>query len=60
VPTGCSIFPAEIFAPPRRWVEKQYPGLVYWSEPDRGGHFAAMEQPALFASEIRQCCRLWR
>jgi len=60
VKAGCSIFPREIFAPPRRWVEKQYTNLVYWSEVDRGGHFAAMEQPELFVRELRKCFALWR
>lgn len=57
---GCTIFPREIFAPPRRWVEKQYTNLVYWSEVDRGGHFAALEQPELFVQEVRNCFALWR
>ncbi len=53
VPTGASIFPREIFRPSRRWAERQYPHLVYWQELDRGGHFAAFEQPALFVDEVR-------
>jgi pimeloyl-ACP methyl ester carboxylesterase len=53
--TGCSLFPTEIFKPSRRWVERQYPNLAYWNEVDRGGHFAAMEQPELFVSEMRHC-----
>jgi pimeloyl-ACP methyl ester carboxylesterase len=57
---GCSNFPREILTPPRRWVERQYTNLVYWSEVDRGGHFAAMEQPTLFVREVRNCFRLWR
>lgn len=60
VKAGCSIFPREIFSPPRHWVEKQYTNLVYWSELDRGGHFAAMEQPELFVRELRNCFTLWR
>lgn len=60
VPAGCSIFPREIFTPPRHWVEKQYTNLAYWSEVDRGGHFAAMEQPALFVQELRACFGNWR
>lgn len=58
--TGCSIFPREIFTPPRQWVEKQYPNLAYWAELDRGGHFAAMEQPELFVRELRNCFADWR
>lgn len=53
--TGCSIFPQELFKPSRRWVERQYPRLTYWNEVERGGHFAALEQPELFVSEMRRC-----
>jgi len=53
VPVGFTTFPDEIWASPRSWVEMVYPGLAYFNEVDRGGHFAAWEQPALFASELR-------
>lgn len=53
VPVGFTTFPGEIWAAPRSWVEAVYPGLAYFNEVDRGGHFAAWEQPALFASELR-------
>jgi pimeloyl-ACP methyl ester carboxylesterase len=53
VPTGCSIFPKEIFRASRRWAERQYPNIVHWNELDRGGHFAAFEQPELFVDEVR-------
>jgi pimeloyl-ACP methyl ester carboxylesterase len=53
VPVGYSRFPKEIILPARRWVEAVYPGLQYWNELDRGGHFAAMEQPDLFVGELR-------
>ena len=53
VPVGFTTFPGEIWAAPRSWVETVYPGLAYFNEVDRGGHFAAWEQPALFASELR-------
>ena len=46
VPAGCSIFPKEIFRPSRRWAEPRFTDLRYWNELDRGGHFAAFEQPA--------------
>jgi pimeloyl-ACP methyl ester carboxylesterase len=39
----------------RRWAEKRYQNLVYWNRLDRGGHFAAFEQPALFTQEVRAC-----
>jgi pimeloyl-ACP methyl ester carboxylesterase len=53
VPVGFTVFPGEIWAAPRSWVEMVYPGLAYFNEVDRGGHFAAWEEPALFASELR-------
>ena len=46
-------FPGEIFRAPRSWVEKGYPTLTYFHEAARGGHFAAWEEPELFATEIR-------
>jgi len=55
LPVGVSIFPKEIFRPSRRWAERSYPGLVHWNELDKGGHFAAFEQPALFVEEMRTC-----
>jgi pimeloyl-ACP methyl ester carboxylesterase len=57
VPTGCSIFPKEIFRCSRRWAEKRFPNLVYWNELERGGHFAAFEQPETFVRELRDCFR---
>jgi len=53
VPVGFTTFPGEIFRAPRSWVEKAYPSLTYFHEADRGGHFAAWEEPELFAAEIR-------
>jgi len=57
VPLGVSVFPKEIFRPARRWMERKYGPLMYWNEVERGGHFAALEQPALFIDEIRACFR---
>jgi len=57
IPTGASIFPKEIFRPSRRWAEKRYTNLIYWNELEKGGHFAAFEQPALFVKEVRDCFR---
>ncbi len=57
IPVGCSIFPREIFRAPRSWAERVYPDLIHWNELDRGGHFAAFEQPALFTRELRDCFR---
>jgi pimeloyl-ACP methyl ester carboxylesterase len=53
VPVGFTTFPGELFAAPRSWVETAYPGLAYFNEVDRGGHFAAWEEPELFAAEVR-------
>jgi pimeloyl-ACP methyl ester carboxylesterase len=60
VPTGCTIFPRELQRPSRRWAERRFPDIRYWSEPDRGGHFAAFEQPRLFVDEVRNFFRLVR
>jgi epoxide hydrolase len=60
LPVGCSLFPHEIFRAPRSWAERFYPHLIYWHELDRGGHFAAFEQPALFTQELRACFRSLR
>jgi pimeloyl-ACP methyl ester carboxylesterase len=57
VPVGCSIFPKEIFRPSRRWAEQRFPHLHYWNELDKGGHFAAFEQPELFTGEVRAAFR---
>jgi pimeloyl-ACP methyl ester carboxylesterase len=57
VPTAVSAFPKEIFRPSRRWAERQYTDLRYWSEPERGGHFAALERPAAFVDEVRAAFR---
>jgi pimeloyl-ACP methyl ester carboxylesterase len=53
VPVGFTTFPGEIWAAPRSWVETVYPNLAYFNEVDRGGHFAAWEEPQLFAAEMR-------
>ena len=60
VPVGCSIFPAELQQPSRRWAQRRFPDIRYWGEPARGGHFAAFEQPELFANEICSFFRLIR
>jgi pimeloyl-ACP methyl ester carboxylesterase len=53
VPTGCSIFPKELQRPSRRWAERRFTDIRHWNELDRGGHFAALEQPELFVAELR-------
>jgi epoxide hydrolase len=60
VPAGCSIFPKEIFRPSRRWAEQQFSDIRYWNEPDKGGHFAAFEQPDSFVAEVRAAFRAFR
>ncbi len=57
VPVGCSIFPKEIFTPSRRWVERKFSKLIHWNELEKGGHFAAFEQPELFVRELRDTFR---
>jgi epoxide hydrolase len=57
IPVGVSIYPKEIFRASRRWAEKHMTNIIHWNELDKGGHFAAWEQPALYVSEIRDCFR---
>ena len=57
LPVAFTTFPGEIFAAPRSWVEASYPTLTYFNEADRGGHFAAWEEPELFATEVRTAFR---
>ena len=60
VPVGCSVFPKEILRTSRRWAEMQFADLRYFNEVDRGGHFAAFEQPERFVDEVRACFRVIR
>jgi epoxide hydrolase len=60
VPAGCTVFPRELQRPSRRWAQRRFTDIRHWSEPDRGGHFAALEQPALFVDEVRAFFRLVR
>jgi len=60
IPVAMTIFPGEQYQAPRSWAERAYPGLVYFHEVDRGGHFAAWEQPQLFAEELRAAFRSLR
>jgi pimeloyl-ACP methyl ester carboxylesterase len=53
LPVAVSIFPGELYHPPRKWGERVYSRLYYWNEAARGGHFAAFEQPLLFTAELR-------
>jgi microsomal epoxide hydrolase len=56
VPTGCAIFPKEIIRPPRRWAEAHF-DVRRWTEMPRGGHFAALEEPALLVEDVRSFFR---
>ncbi len=58
VPVGWSVFPRELQRPSRRWAARRFTDIRYWSEPPRGGHFAAFEQPELFVGEVRSFFRL--
>lgn len=57
IPVAVSAFPDEIYAAPRSWAERAYPKLIYYNRLDKGGHFAAWEQPKLFAEEMRAAFR---
>jgi len=60
LPVAFTVFPDEIFQAPRSWAEKVYPNLIYFNEVDRGGHFAAWEEPELFSQEVRAAFRSLR
>jgi pimeloyl-ACP methyl ester carboxylesterase len=53
IPVAVSVFPSEQYEAPRSWAERAYPKLIYYNKVDKGGHFAAWEQPQLFAAELR-------
>ncbi|HSS60148.1 MAG TPA: epoxide hydrolase [Candidatus Limnocylindrales bacterium] len=60
LPVGFTVFPSEIIQAPRSWTEKVYPNLVYFHEADRGGHFAAWEEPETFSQELRAAFKTLR
>jgi pimeloyl-ACP methyl ester carboxylesterase len=60
LPVGFTTFPGEIWQTPRSWVESSYPNVTYFNEVDKGGHFAAWEEPELFSSELRAAFRSLR
>jgi epoxide hydrolase len=57
VPVGVAVFPADIFLPLRRLADRDLPNITHWTEHDRGGHFAAMEEPDLFVADLRAFSR---
>jgi pimeloyl-ACP methyl ester carboxylesterase len=60
IPVAMSVFPGEQYQAPRSWAETAYPNLIYFNEVDKGGHFAAWEEPELFATEVREAFRSLR
>jgi pimeloyl-ACP methyl ester carboxylesterase len=60
IPVAVSVFPDEIYAAPRSWTERAYPKLIYFNKLEKGGHFAAWEQPSLFSGEMRAAFRSLR
>ena len=60
MPVGCSIFPKEIFRCSQRWAQKRFSNLIHWNELERGGHFAALEVPEVFLTEVQTCFRCLR
>jgi len=60
IPVAVSLFPRELSRPPRHWAQKYFSQIVYWNKVERGGHFAAFEQPALFVRELRDAFRFLR
>jgi len=60
IPVAVSVFPGEQYQAPRSWAERAYPKLIYYHEVDKGGHFAAWEQPHLFSEEVRAAFRTLR
>jgi pimeloyl-ACP methyl ester carboxylesterase len=57
IPVAVTVFPSEQYQAPRSWAERAYPNLIYFNEVDKGGHFAAWEQPQLFTGELRAAFR---
>ena len=57
IPAAVSVFPGENYQAPRSWAERAYHKLIYFHEVDKGGHYAAWEQPALFSAEVRAAFR---
>jgi pimeloyl-ACP methyl ester carboxylesterase len=60
VPVAVTVFPGEIYRAPRSWGEQNFHKLIYWNEVDKGGHFAAWEQPDIFVDEVRAAFRSLR
>ena len=60
IPAGVAVFPKEIVAPVRRWMEDDFTNIQHWTEMTKGGHFSAFEQPAAFVDDVRKFFRALR
>ncbi|MFJ4290930.1 alpha/beta fold hydrolase [Cupriavidus sp. NPDC089707] len=60
VPAAVTVFPGEVYRPPKAWLARAYPNLVYYNQVAKGGHFAAWEEPELFSAELRSAFRSLR
>ncbi len=60
LPVAVTVYPREIYRPPKSWAEQTYSNLIYWNEAEHGGHFAAFEQPDIFVEEMRSAFRKLR
>ena len=60
VPVGVTVFPGEVYKPPKKWLSNAYPRLIYYNQVSKGGHFAAWEEPELFSQEIRAAFKAMR
>ena len=60
IPAAVTVFPGEVYQAPKSWAEKAYPKLIHYNRVDKGGHFAAWEQPGIFASELRTAFKSFR
>ncbi len=60
IPVAMTVFPGEQYQAPRSWAERAYPNLIYYNQVDRGGHFAAWEQPQILTEELRAAFRSLR
>ena len=60
IPVAVSAFPDEVYTVPRSWAERAYPKLIHYNKLDKGGHYAAWEQPELLSGELRSAFRILR
>lgn len=60
VPVAVTVFPGEVYKPPKTWLSKAYPKLIYYNQASKGGHFAAWEEPEVFSEEIRAAFKTLR